>query len=128
MTEDEEYGAEEEHALLQPEAPISTTSRRRRAACCDGDSKTCIIPECTVKRKANSDGCASHETHKAVVKYQAVRDGEVASFNQIFADPQKAKRALEVVRANHIMNDKFRKKLIECEMWKKRYGVKIPYT
>ena len=90
-------------------------------------SQTCCAADCAEKKAANSKFCKLHHRQAENIKDQATRDGETESYNSIMNDPDKAQEALNQHSKDNV-DGRFRKRLIDWGMWKKRFGQKTSTT
>lgn len=108
--------------------PQGKLGAKKKTKGAENKSSTCFVHGCDARKKGNSDMCADHHKVKESIRYQAERDTEMKSFNEIFSDPFKAEMAINKFRKENFIDGKFRKKLIDWASWKRTFGVRVSYT
>ena len=88
-------------------------------------TRNCFI--CPERKKSNSRFCKGHHGSMENIRNQAIRDGKVEVFNDLFYDEIKCRSALERFDKENPPG-KFRKRLIDWHSWSKAFGVRIART
>ena len=98
--------------------PIKKTPKQKAT-----DNK-CFAMTCTFKKKAGGRFCVQdhHQRDFDAMKYQVERDGEMKTFDAIFAGPVKAEQALDDFRRDN-PTGALRKKKLDWAALKRRHGV-----